>query len=220
MGAQYGWPQFVLQETVNAFLQLQAALESTQGISIGIADFGGFRSSDDTATILGYRNTDFEQAVAAGEIPASTDPNAWRPIAPYGHSFHDFGAAFDIRIKSGGVPAGMTAEQAMAIAGSLAPSFGLRWGGSFADPDVDHFELDVSLSQARSMFANEYATQATIVAGDVSNMDISGLGADDVGDDAGMSDLQLELAAQENTIGWVVAAAALVSALAILWSRR
>jgi D-alanyl-D-alanine carboxypeptidase len=220
VGAEYGWPAYVLSETVDAFGELQTTLEQAEGISLGIADYGGFRSLADLEEILADRSAEFEAAVNAGEIPAGTDINAWRPIAPYGHSFHNFGAAFDVRVKPGGAPAGMSDEQAFAVAGQYAPQFGLRWGGAFPDPDDDHFELAVSLSQARSMFASEYGSMATVVAANVQQFDSSGLGADDVGDDAGSSLIAADLASQENLVVWVVTGAALFSALALYLSRR
>lgn len=220
MGAQYGWPAYVLTETVNAFLELQTTLEQAEGISLGIAEYGGFRTLTDLEDILADRSREFDDAVSAGEIPASTDINAWRPIAPYGHSYHNYGAAFDVRVKAGGAPAGMSDEQAFSVAGQYATQFGLRWGGTFPDPDTDHFELAVSLSQARSMFASEYGPMATVVAANVQHFDTSGLGADVAGDDAGSSAVAAALAAEENLIGWIVTGAALVSALAIYLSRR
>jgi hypothetical protein len=220
VGAQYGWPAYVLTETVNAFLELQSTLEQAEGISLGIAEYGGFRTLTDLGDILADRSAEFEAAVNAGEISAGTDLNAWRPIAPYGHSFHNYGAAFDVRVKAGGAPPGMSDAQAFAVAGQYAGQLGLRWGGHFPDPDVDHFELDVSLSQARAMFASEYGTMATVVAANVQHFDSSGLGADDVGDDAGAAAVTANLAQQETLITWIVTGAALVSALAIYLSRR
>lgn len=220
MGAQFGWPSYVLQETVTAFLELQSTLEQAEGISLGIAEYGGFRSLEDLREILAIRSREFEAAVNAGDVSAGTDINAWRPIAPYGHSFHNYGAAFDVRVKPGGAPAGMSDEQAFAVAGQYATQLGLRWGGHFPDPDTDHFELAVSLSQARSMFASEYGSMATVVAANVLQFDSSGLGADDAGDDAGSSAVAADLSRQQDLIAWIVTGAALVSALAIYLSRR
>lgn len=218
MGAVFGWPAFVLADTVAAFLQLQATLETQYGISIGIAEYGGFRSLDDLEEILAIRNREFEQAVNAGELAANTDINAWRPIAPYGHSFHNYGAAFDIRVKAGG-GAGYDDEQVFAIAGQWAPSLGLRWGGTFPNPDTDHFERDVSLSQARALFAGEFSSMAATVAGNVAQFDLSGIDADTAADDSGETALELALERQQNTLLWLVAGAATLTALAV-WVTR
>lgn len=219
MGAVHGWPAYVLAETVSAFLQLQQTLETQFGISIGIAEYGGFRVLEDLEEILAFRSSEFEKAVAAGEISASTDINAWRPIAPYGHSFHNYGAAFDIRVKAGG-GAGYTDEQVFAIAGTFAPALGLRWGGTFPNPDDDHFELNVSLAQARSMFASEFSSMAATVAGDVAQFDLSGIDADTAADDSGESALELALEEQQNGVLWIVAGAAIVSLLAVWLTRN
>ena len=218
MGAVFGWPAFVLADTVSAFLQLQTTLESQYGISIGIAEYGGFRALDDLETILAIRNREFEQAVAAGELAANTDINAWRPIAPYGHSFHNYGAAFDIRVKPGG-GAGYSDEQVFEIAGQWAPALGLRWGGGFPNPDTDHFEREVSLAQARALFAGEFPSMAATVAGDVAQFDLSGIDADTAADDSGETALELDLEHQQNTLLWLVAGAATLTALAV-WVTR
>ena len=216
MGAQFGWPQYVLSSAVVAFEHLQQQL-AVSGIQIGIADFGGFRSQADTTRILDYRTTEYNAAIATGAIAPSTSIDRFRPIAPYGHSFHDYGAAFDIRFKS--IPASLTIDQAEAIAGQLAPSLGLRWGGNFTNPDPVHFELDVPLSQARAMFQAETGTVidgAAASGGDASAM----LGADDVGDDSGEAALELGLEQQDALTGWIVVGAAIVSLLAIAIASR
>jgi hypothetical protein len=219
MGAVNPWPAYVLAETVSAFLQLQEILENQFGISIGIAEYGGFRALVDLEEILAFRSSEFDNAVAAGEIAASTDINAWRPIAPYGHSFHNYGAAFDIRVKPGG-GGGYTDEQVFAIAGRFVPALGLRWGGTFPNPDTDHFELDVSLSEARSMFSSEFPPMAATVAGDVSQFDLTGIDDNTAGDDSGESALELGLEAQQNRVLWLVAGAAIASLLAVWVTRR
>lgn len=62
---------------------------------------------------------------------AQRDPGR-APAAAPGNSQHEIGCAFDLS----GDPAGL------ARAGSVAPLFGLRWGGNFERPDVGHFEVD------------------------------------------------------------------------------
>jgi D-alanyl-D-alanine carboxypeptidase-like protein len=139
-----------LPQIQNAFNALQQ-YGASQGISIGVADFGGIRTQADTTRIIGYRQDDFNAAVRAGTIPADTALNAFRPIAPFGRSYHNYGAAFDVAILAR--PAGMSEFQALATLGAYAPSIGLRWGGTFpTNKDFPHFELAVPLSQAQSMY--------------------------------------------------------------------
>jgi len=52
------------------------------------------------------------------------------PAAAPGTSKHELGLAFDL--------AG--SNEALAVAGYVAPHLGLRWGGTFSTPDVVHFE--------------------------------------------------------------------------------
>ncbi len=110
------------------------------GGTFTLNDYGGVRTQADTTQILGYRQTDYEAAVASGAIPPDTTLQQFRPIAPWGHSYHDFGAAFDVTAH------GIT----QAALGALAPSCGLRWGGTWSTPDPAHFELDISLAEARA----------------------------------------------------------------------
>jgi hypothetical protein len=138
-----------LPTTRAAYTQLQQ-YALTQGITIGVADYGGLRTQGDTATILTDRVNDFNAEVAAGEISADTTLDAFRPIAPFGSSFHNYGAAFDVAILS--TPAGMSGDRACQVLGAYAPSIGLRWGGTFSNPDPVHFELAVALSAARTMW--------------------------------------------------------------------
>jgi LAS superfamily LD-carboxypeptidase LdcB len=53
------------------------------------------------------------------------------PAARPGSSLHETGMAFDISAR----------PDVLAWAGSLAPSLGLRWGGTFRNSDPVHFEL-------------------------------------------------------------------------------
>jgi hypothetical protein len=132
-----------------AYSQL-AAIASAHGLTIGIADFGGLRSETDTTTILGYRQADYNAAVRAGSISADTTLQQFRPIAPFGNSYHNYGAAFDVSILSR--PSSQSESSALAMLGQYAPALGLRWGGNFSDPDYPHFELDLSLSDAQAEY--------------------------------------------------------------------
>lgn len=138
--------QGALPETVAAWNALESAAMA-QGIIFTLNDFGGVRTPADTALILQYRETDYAAALAADTIPADTTISQFRPIAPYGQSYHDYGAAFDVTAQ------GPMADPQGAL-GALAPSCGLRWGGTFTNPDEPHFELALSLPAVRAMWAN------------------------------------------------------------------
>lgn len=141
-----------LPQTQQAYANLSSALVS-RGISITVAPYGGVRTEADTNEILQFRQNDYnhDHGLPADTVTDVDTLNAYRPIAPYGESFHNYGAAFDILIT--GRPSGMTLEGAYSVAGSVAPSVGLRWGGTFPNPDIRHFELDESLADASSQYS-------------------------------------------------------------------
>lgn len=129
------------------------------GIGYRIADYGGVRTEADTVIILGYRAADYAAAIARDPSVAFIPINTWRPIAPFGTSFHNYGAAFDVLITS--VPAGMTEASALAHLKSLAPSVGLR---SNIPNDPPHFELPITLEQAKALFGNPQIIDAGTAA--------------------------------------------------------
>jgi hypothetical protein len=133
-----------------AYAKLDAYAKS-QGIGIAVADFGGVRTLADTTRILKFREDDYRVAVQNGSIAPDTTLNRFRPIAPFGSSYHNYGAAFDVMITSR--PATLSYGAALAKLGSYAPSIGLRWGGAFTNPDPPHFELAITLEQARQKYA-------------------------------------------------------------------
>lgn len=128
------------------------AYAAKEGITYEIAAFGGFRTAADTAKILKYRDDDYAVYVsnmtAQGKAASIIPKEKWRRIAPYGRSFHDRGAAFDVQVTK--TPVTMTFKQALVHLGALAPLCGLRWGGSFDDPV--HFELAISLTDAQRLW--------------------------------------------------------------------
>jgi len=140
---------------VNALPDLRAheralrAKATAMGIAYKIAPYGALRTQADTSQILKYRDDDYRLYVqrtrAAGKIPV--DIGTFRPIAPFGNSYHNYGAAFDVVVTS--APQGVSAAAALAKLGAVASSVGLRWGGYFAKPDTPHFELPIGLTQAR-----------------------------------------------------------------------
>lgn len=142
--------QGALPETITAWGALEAAALA-QGIVFTLNDFGGIRSEADTTLILSYRQADYAAALAADTIPVDTTINQFRPIAPYGSSYHDYGAAFDVTAT------GPMADPQSAL-GALAPSCGLVWGGTFGNPDLPHFQLNFSLAAVKAMWANWQAS--------------------------------------------------------------
>lgn len=141
-----------LPQTQDAYAALSAALVP-RGISITLAPYGGTRTEADTNLILQYRQNDYnhDNGLPADTVTDVDTLNRYRPIAPYGESYHNYGAAFDILIT--GRPSGMTLTGAYEAAGELAPSLGLRWGGNFPNPDIRHFELDESLADAAAQYS-------------------------------------------------------------------
>jgi D-alanyl-D-alanine carboxypeptidase len=130
-------------------LRAQAARE---GIQYDIAPFGSpLRTQADTTTILRYRANDYAVYVAKQRAAGKpvVDIGTFRPIAPFGSSYHDYGAAFDIHIAAW--PDSMTASQALTHVGAMAPTYNLRWGASFGD--TPHFELATTLSAVKAMWA-------------------------------------------------------------------
>lgn len=147
--------QGVMPGTVAAYNAL-SDYAASQGITIGVANYGGIRTLSDTTKILQFRQDDYNAAVRAGQIAPDTTLNQFRPIAPFGSSYHNYGAAFDVQIIAR--PGNMSESQALAILGAFAPSIGLRWGGTFPQSghpaDPPHFEVAVSLAQAKAMYAD------------------------------------------------------------------
>lgn len=136
-----------LPQLIDAESQLRQRATAL-GISYDIADYGGVRTFADTVTILGYRDADYAAAIAADPNVANIPINTWRPIAPFGSSFHNYGAAFDVKITS--APAGMSFDDALQELKSLAPSVGLS---SSVANDPPHFELPISLDDARAQWS-------------------------------------------------------------------
>lgn len=142
--------------------ELTAAIEELRGlcradgIEFDTADFGGVRTEADTQKILGYRDADYAVYVRNLERshPESkpTAKEIWRPIAPFGSSMHNYGAARDLKVLV--KPESFSDAEALRRIGSHAPSCGLRWGGDFKKKvDPPHVELAISLDEARRRHA-------------------------------------------------------------------
>lgn len=113
------------------------------GIDFDVADFGGVRTFADTVLIMAYRAADYAAEIVRNPSVANIPINTWRPIAPFGSSMHNFGAAFDVKITKGG-------DAALSQLKALAPSVGLR---SNVPNDPPHFELPMTLEQAQTLWA-------------------------------------------------------------------
>lgn len=199
----------VLPELQQAFDALNAGLASS-GVTLGVADYGGLRDEQVTADILGFRQADYnaEHGLPSDTVTDVATLNHFRPIAQYGHSYHDYGAAFDFTPIAR--PAGMSVAQVEQLAGQLAPSVGLTWGGTFPNYDGDHMQLAISLDDARQ----RYSAMTGTVPG--TGGDISAMLPASSDDESGSGDAYAELAAdQSNTFAMVVGVT--LVALAAVW---
>lgn len=154
-------PSRLLYSLVGEDPELTAAIEElrelarAEGIEFTVADFGGVRTEADTVRIMKYRDDDY--AVYVRNLKAQK-PNAtpvrkekWRPIAPFGSSFHNYGCARDLEITKR--PASFSEAEAYRRLGALAPKCGLRWGGTFKQRvDPPHMQLDITLAEAKRRY--------------------------------------------------------------------
>lgn len=138
-----------LPQLIAGYNQLQSRANA-MGITFDIADFGGIRSQTDTVLIMAYRAADYAAAVLKDPSVSDIPINEWRPIAPFGQSWHNYGAAFDVKITS--APAGMSFSSALQQLKALAPACGLR---STVPNDPPHFELPISLDEARAQWESQ-----------------------------------------------------------------
>lgn len=128
-------------------LRAKARLE---GIEFDTADFGGVRTEADTIRIMKYRDDDYAvyvrnlKAKSPGKTP--TPKHIWRKIAPFGSSFHNYGAARDLRVTKH--PPSFTASKALDRLRALAPSCGL----ATITNDPPHVQLKITLAQARQRY--------------------------------------------------------------------
>lgn len=124
------------------------SLARAEGIEFTTADFGGVRTEADTAKIMKYRDDDYAVYVRnlkrthPGRTPVAI--NTWRKIAPWGKSYHNYGAARDLRPTK--FPPSFTASTALARLRVLARQVGLR---TIQDDDP-HVQLPITLAQAKA----------------------------------------------------------------------
>lgn len=149
-----------LPEMAAKWAALQAAV-APYGITLQVASFGGFRTAADTALILGYRQAEYPGYVAQlarsapGQAPLPI--TSWRPIAPYGTSYHDFGGAVDAQPIVW--PSSMTLANARAVVQQVAPAVGLRVPLPTTDPQ--HLELPYPLATVQTMYALQLANASS-----------------------------------------------------------
>lgn len=143
-----------LAELTSAIEELRS-LAAADGILFDTADFGGVRTEGDTAKILKYRDDDYAvyvrnlAALYPGQAPVPLEQ--WRPIAPFGSSMHNYGAARDLKIVQR--PSSFSDAEALRRLGSYAKPCGLRWGGTFKQRvDPPHFQLTITLEEARHLW--------------------------------------------------------------------
>lgn len=156
----------------------QLAAAHARRVKFTTADFGGTRLEADTARILAYRDADYaayKKSLKPGQSPIPI--NQFRAIAPFGSSYHNYGAAFDASptsidgiditnaARTGGALGSTAAiwrsdpkkaerlyQEAQDVLDTLAGAAGLRSGDSFNDEP--HFELPITLATARAMWGN------------------------------------------------------------------
>lgn len=141
-------------EELTARLEILRGKALIEGIEFDTADFGGVRSEADTVRILKYRDDDYAVYVRnlkrakpnATPVPKKT----WRPINAWGTSLHNYGCARDLKVTR--YPASFSRSQALSRLGALAPSCGLQWGGKFSRVDPPHFQLPITLAEARRRY--------------------------------------------------------------------
>lgn len=133
-----------LPELRDAEARFRAACEAA-GITYVIPEDGAFRSAVFQAALVKIRDA----AVAAGAA-------SYR-VAPVGHSYHEAGAAFDIRLTN--PPSSSDdpddPDPRYALAADIGEGVGLTPGFKFSPPpDIFHFQLPVDLATAQAEYAN------------------------------------------------------------------
>lgn len=122
-------------------------LAAAEGIEFTTADFGGVRTKEQTDKIMKYRDDDY--AVYVRNLKRN-NPNArpipkekWRLIAPFGRSYHNYGAGRDLKPTKW--PQSFTESKALERLRQLAVKVGLKTIAG----DPPHVQLNISLREAR-----------------------------------------------------------------------
>jgi hypothetical protein len=140
-------------------------------------ELGGFvRTRADTAAYMGYRDLEWRLYAARQKVAGKpvVPKEQWRPIAEFGSSYHNYGAAFDVTMVKG----------THAQLGALAPAAGLRWGGDAGfqaarRTDPPHFQLPITLLEAKARWLKlgnaPGSVSAKVQAGAVATLLLLGL---------------------------------------------
>ncbi len=143
-----------LPELTFSLGELQA-IAKKEGIEFRVADYGGLRTQSDTTQIMQYRDADWNAAIKKDPgLKTRTTKEKWRPIAQWGTSMHNYGAAFDVLITA--YPKGKSGLWALNWLADHAEQVGLVNGRSFGDPP--HFEIPGGLETARRRWKEESGT--------------------------------------------------------------
>lgn len=139
-----------LPEFASDLAQL-AQLAAAQGIQLGFNSYGGFRDQATTQLISKYRDQDYaaylKQLLQTNPLATPLPIDQWRPLVPFGQSFHNFGAAADLN-PIVWPPALGTRTDALNVLHQLAPLTGLRFPLPTSDPA--HVELAEPLATVQT----------------------------------------------------------------------
>lgn len=132
-------PAGVLPELAQRYVALERAA-AARGLAFRLARWAGaaVRDAADTATAMRHRDVDYGRyllTLPAGKV--AVPKLLWRVIAPFGSSYHNYGASFDVEMIRG----------TLAQLGALAAAVGLVWGGRNDSP---HFRLPITLLEAKA----------------------------------------------------------------------
>lgn len=142
-----------LPEFASRLHELAAQAAAQLGVTLEITSYGGFRDQQLTQDILKFRDEDYAAYVKQlalskpGAVPVPEDQ--WRPILPFGQSWHNYGAAADV------MPVSWPAiypnrSSATAAVQALAPAVGLSFPLPGSDPG--HVQLPYDLATVQTMW--------------------------------------------------------------------
>lgn len=130
MAISLAWPQ--TQSGWQTFLQSTGLVPDVAARALYLAWYAKQLMGVQIQIESAYRSPEYQR-----ELQRKWDAGirAGLKSRPADSSLHSQGRAFDVSIV-GPAPA-----NAWANLGSLGEAFGLRWGGTFSDPDPVHFDL-------------------------------------------------------------------------------
>jgi hypothetical protein len=131
-----------------------ARAEKEAGLRTVVREFGGYRGPGIQAQLLQWRNeADREDGIIGGG-------RDYYAVAPAGMSFHEAGAAFDLKIVD---PIQRTDNNYRHLA-DIGKALGLNAGYYFRKKDEFHFELDESLADAVVKWQDMMRKRAAVVS--------------------------------------------------------